>query len=55
MTNHLKFKVFVNLDCETIKKSPEYTEAALITRDYELGLHGHYDRKGYWVDEWVNS
>jgi hypothetical protein len=48
-------KVFVNLDRETIKQSPEYTETSLITRDYEIGLHGHYKRKGYWVDELVNS
>jgi len=44
-------KVFVNLLRETIKKSPEYTEQSLITRDYEIGLHGHYNRQGYWVDE----
>jgi hypothetical protein len=44
-------KVFVNLSRETIKQSPEYTEESLLTRDYEIGLHGHYDRKGYWVDE----
>jgi uncharacterized protein YrrD len=44
-------KVFVNLDRETIKQSPEYTAQSLLTRDYEIGLHGHYQRKGYWVDE----
>ena len=44
-------KVFVNLDRETIKQSPEYTDESLLTRDYEIGLHGHYNRKGYWVDE----
>jgi sporulation protein YlmC with PRC-barrel domain len=44
-------KVFVNLTRETIKQSPEYTEESLITRDYETGLHRHYDRQGYWVDE----
>jgi uncharacterized protein YrrD len=47
-------KIFVNLDRETIKQSPEYTEASLITRNYEISLHGHYNRKGYWVDELVN-
>jgi hypothetical protein len=45
--------VFVNLDRETIKQSPPYTEASLLTRDYEIGLHRHYHRKGYWVDELV--
>jgi uncharacterized protein YrrD len=44
-------KVFVNLSRETIKKSPEYTDDSLLTRDYEMGLHRHYDRPGYWVDE----
>jgi hypothetical protein len=46
-------KVFVNLSRETVKQSPEYTEASLLTRDYEIGLHGHYNRKGYWIDELV--
>lgn len=41
--------VFVNLPSETIKQSPEYTEEALLTRDYETGLHRHYDRPGYWA------
>jgi hypothetical protein len=44
-------KVFVNLSRETIKQSPEYTEESLLTRDYEIGLHRHYNRHGYWVDE----
>jgi hypothetical protein len=48
-------KVFVNLSRETIKQSPEYTDEALLTRDYEISLLGHYNRKGYWVDELVNS
>ena len=43
--------VFINLSRETIKESPEYTEESLLTRDYEIGLHGHYNRQGYWVDE----
>jgi uncharacterized protein YrrD len=46
-------KVFINLSRETIKQSPEYTDESLLTRDYEIGLHGHYNRKGYWVDELV--
>jgi sporulation protein YlmC with PRC-barrel domain len=44
-------KVFVNLPRETVKKSPEYTEVTLLTRDYETRLHGHYNRQGYWIDE----
>ncbi|HEX2768074.1 MAG TPA: PRC-barrel domain-containing protein [Geobacteraceae bacterium] len=44
-------KVFVNLTRETIRQSPEYTEESLLTRDYEAGLHRHYNRQGYWVDD----
>jgi hypothetical protein len=44
-------KVFVNLTRKAIKQSPEYTEESLLTRDYETGLHRHYNRQGYWVDE----
>jgi hypothetical protein len=46
-------KVFVNLSRETIKQSPAYTEESLLTRDYEIGLHRHYNRQGYWIDELV--
>jgi uncharacterized protein YrrD len=46
-----EFTVFVNLLREAIKQSPEYTEESLLTRDYEAGLHQHYNRQGYWVDE----
>ena len=48
-------KVFIKLTRQAIKESPEYTDESLLTRDYELGLHRHYDRQGYWVDELVNS
>lgn len=44
-------KVFINLSRETIKQSPEYSEAALLTREYEDNLHRHYNRKSYWIDE----
>ena len=44
-------KVFVNLSREAIKESPEYTEESLLSRDYEIKLHQHYNRQGYWVDE----
>jgi hypothetical protein len=40
-------KVFINLTCEAIKQSPEYTEDSL-TREYEAALHRHYDRQEYW-------
>jgi len=44
-------KVFVNVLRKAIKQSPEYAEEALLTRDYETRLHGHYNRQGYWIDE----
>lgn len=44
-------KVFLNLSREAIKQSPEYTEESLLTRDYETGLHQHYQRPGYWAEE----
>ena len=45
-----KAKVFVNLSRDAIKQSPEYTAEALITRDYEAGLYGHYQFEGYWIE-----
>jgi len=44
-------EVTVGLSRETIKSAPEYTDALLLSRDYETGLYGHYDREGYWVEE----
>lgn len=46
-----ELKVFVKLSREAIKASPEYTEEAPITRDYESGLFRHYGRDGYWSHE----
>ena len=48
-------KVFVDLSREMIKQSPEYTEESLLTRDYEAGLHKHYNRQGYWIDDLVTK
>lgn len=42
---------FVNVSCEDIMKSPEYTESFSLTRGYEADLHQFYNRRGYWVDE----
>ena len=47
-------KVFVDLSRESIKQSPEYTEDSLLTRDYEITLHQHYNRKGHWYDQLVD-
>ena len=44
-------EVVIGLSRETIKAAPEYTDESLLTRDYETGLHGYYNREGYWVDE----
>lgn len=44
-------EVVIGLSRETIKGAPEYTDGSLLTRDYETGLHGYYNREGYWVDE----
>jgi len=44
-------KVFVNLSTDVIKKSPQYNEDLLMTRDYETKLHQYYNRKGYWSGE----
>lgn len=41
-------KVFINFDREAIKQSPTYTAASLAARDYEIRLHRHYNRPGYW-------
>jgi hypothetical protein len=43
--------VFINLSRETIKQAPEYSQEIRLTRDYETGLHRHYNRRGYWVKE----
>jgi hypothetical protein len=40
-----------SLSRATIQDAPEFTDETLLTRDYEAGLYGHYDREGYWVDE----
>jgi uncharacterized protein YrrD len=44
-------KVFINLTCESIKEAPEYSEEALLTREYEDAMHKHYKREGYWTEE----
>jgi uncharacterized protein YrrD len=45
--------VSVELTRETVKLAPEFTAQSLLDRDYETNLYGHYNRKGYWVDELV--
>lgn len=43
-------EVYVALSRESIEGSPEYTDESALTREYETGLHSHYERRGYWVD-----
>ena len=47
-------KVFITLSRKAIQESPAYTEEALLTRDYEIGLHRHYKRDAYWDAEAVS-
>jgi uncharacterized protein YrrD len=46
-------EVAIGLSREAINAAPAYTDESLLTRDYETGLYGHYDREGYWVEELV--
>lgn len=46
-----KGKMFVDLSGEVIRRSPEFTERQLVTREYEGRVHRHYDRRGYWMDD----
>ena len=46
-------EVAVGLSRETIKAAPEYTDESVLTREYETGLHGYYNREGYWVEEFA--
>ena len=45
--------VVIDLTRQAIKLSPEFTDKSLVDRDYETSLYGHYNRKGYWIDELV--
>jgi stress response protein YsnF len=47
--------VFINLSCDAVKESPEYTDESLLTRDYETRLHRHYNRRGYWLENAVSK
>lgn len=44
----LEGKVLVAMTREDVRNSPEYSETALLERDYEAVLHKHYRREGYW-------
>lgn len=44
-------KVSFHLEREVIKGAPEYVPGTPLTRDFETRLHGHYQRRGYWLEE----
>jgi hypothetical protein len=44
-------KVFINLSCEIVRQSPEFTENSLLTSDFENGLRQYYSRHEYWIEE----
>ena len=44
-------KVHVDLSRDDLKQSPPYPVESPLTRDYEMRLHEHYRRPGYWGDE----
>jgi hypothetical protein len=41
-------KVYIDLDRETVQRSPEYDADKDITREYEEQLFEHYNREPYW-------
>ncbi len=51
----IEAKVFILMSREEVRKSPEYTENALLTRGYETLLHQHYNSDGYWDSEHVGA
>jgi sporulation protein YlmC with PRC-barrel domain len=46
-----KRKVYVNLACETFKRTPDYTGEAMLSRDYENVLYKNCQLPGYWDKE----
>jgi len=41
-------KLYVDETREQIKTAPEFTDATLLTREFETQLHQHYRRSAYW-------
>jgi hypothetical protein len=44
-------KVFVTLSRDAIKDGPPWDGAAAVRREYEVRLHDHHGRPGYWADQ----
>jgi len=49
--NWLEPLTLLDISRQDIEKSPEYTEKTHLTREYEIHLHQHYQRPGYWSEE----
>lgn len=47
----LTSEVYVNLQREIIKDSPEFDPGAPINRDYENRLYDYYGRRKYWTEQ----
>jgi hypothetical protein len=41
-------ELFINIDREVIRESPEYDPNTPLAREYEEQLFGHYDQSKYW-------
>lgn len=41
-------KVYTKLTRDDVKRSPEYDDTAVVSREYEARLHDFYGRPGYW-------
>jgi hypothetical protein len=41
-------RVYVDLDRDTVKRSPEYLPGQQLDRDYEAQLFRHFGRDPYW-------
>lgn len=48
-------KAFLDLPRDTIRHSPECTDRAPLSCDYETQLHHHYKRLGDWANENVEK
>lgn len=48
-------RVDVHLTRAEIKNAPDFKEVEALTRGYEIKLHEHYDKQGYWLDETPSS
>ena len=44
-------QVFVHMLRSVIKQAPTYTNLESVTRAYEVEVHSHYQRHGYWLNE----